>query len=301
MRTPPLTVGLPVYNGEAFLAESIDSILAQTFGDFRLVVSDNGSTDATEAICREYAARDPRIVYARHLVNRGAAWNYNAVFASCETPYFRWAAADDVFAPTCFERCHEVMADAPPSVALCYTRTLVIDANGDVVGSYDDDLDLRASTPHGRIGPIVRTMVQGNPLFGLFRSSVLRTTRGHGSFPGADYVLIAEVALRGEIWEIAERLFLRRRHPGISRVVNPSPEEYTLFFDPSAKPVKHERVRLLREYLAAVRHADLTLPERAACYATVTAQWSRRYGSIKRPIRNLETGARRRLTRQRAR
>jgi glycosyltransferase involved in cell wall biosynthesis len=293
MSLPTLTVGLPVFNGEQFLTQALDSILGQTFGDFRLVVSDNGSTDATEAICREYANRDPRVDYRRHNVNRGAAWNYNHVFAHCDTPFFRWAAADDVFAPTCFERCSEVMAEAPQSVALCYSQTLVIDGEGVVVGPYDDDLDLRSPKPHGRIGRIVRSMVQGNPTFGLVRSDVLRATRGHGSIPGADYVLMLEIALQGEIWEIPERLFLRRRHAGISSLRNPSPADYTSWYDPAVKPVKHERLRLLREYLAAVRYADLSPVERGACYATVTAAWARRYGSIRRPLRRVEVAARR--------
>jgi glycosyltransferase involved in cell wall biosynthesis len=293
MSIPPLTVGLPVYNGEQFLTQALDGILGQTFGDFRLVVSDNGSTDATEVICREYASRDPRVDYLRHDVNRGAAWNYNNVFAHCDTPYFRWAAADDVFAPTCFERCGEVMAEAPQSVALCYPKTLVIDGEGAVVGPYDDDLDLRSPKPHARIGRIVRSMVQGNPAFGLVRSDALRATRGHGSFPGADYVLVLELALQGEIWNIPERLFLRRRHARTSRLLNPSPEDYTSWFDPAAKPVKHERLRLLREYLAAVRHAELSPVEHGACYATVTVAWARRYGSIRRPLRRVEQAARR--------
>lgn len=284
---------MPVYNGERYLAEALDSILGQTFGDFHLVISDNGSTDGTESICREYTVRDARVAYVRYDVNRGAAWNYNNVFAQCETPFFRWAAADDAFAPTCFERCAEVMAGAPQGVALCYAKTLVIDEDSEVVGRYDDDLDLRSSRPHRRISRIVRTMVQGNPTFGLVRSDALRATRGHLSFPGADYVLMLEIALQGEIWEISEHLFLRRRHAGISRMVNPSSEEITSFLDPAAKPVRHERLRLLGEYLAAVRHADLSRVERAACYASVTAAWSRRYGSIRRPLRRLEVAARR--------
>jgi glycosyltransferase involved in cell wall biosynthesis len=292
---PPLTVGLPVYNGEEFLRATLDSIFEQTFTDFRLVVSDNGSSDATESICREYAGRDERLEYLRQDVNRGAAWNYNNVFAHCDTPYFRWAAADDTFAPTCFERCAEVMAQAPDSVVLCYPKTLIIDADGAVLEPYDDDLDLRAPEPHGRVYPIVRHMVQGNPTFGLLRSDALRATRGHGSFPGADWVLMLEIALQGEVWEIPEPLFFRRRHAGISRMVNPSPEAYTLFFDPNAKPVRHERLRLLREYLAGVRHAGLSRTEQAKCYGAVATAWSRRYGSVRRPLRRLELAARRRM------
>lgn len=291
--TPPLTVGLPVYNGERFLAEALDSILDQTYGDFRLVVSDNGSTDATEAICRDYATRDPRVAYLRHHVNRGAVWNFNHVFEHCDTPFFRWGAADDVFAPTCFARCAEVIAAAPTSVAMCYPKTLIIDEEGAPAGEYDDNLDLRSGRPHARIHRIVRTIVRGNPIFGLVRSDALRATRGHGSFPGADYVLIAEIALTGEIWEVPERLFHRRLHGGTSREQNPRPEDYTNFLDPTVKPVKHERLRLLREYLAAVRHARLSPIDRAACYASATAAWTRRYAVNKEPPRRIKRAFRR--------
>lgn len=289
----PLTVGLPVYNGAEFLSESLEAILGQTFGDFRLAISDNGSTDETAEICRSYAARDPRVEYVRQDVNRGAAWNFNAVFRRCDTPFFRWAAADDLLAPTCFERCFEVLSDAPRSVAGCYPRTLVVDADGRPTGGYDDDLDLRAAKPASRIHRVVRTIVKGNPVFGLHRSEALRATRLHGSFPSADYVLIAEIALAGELWEIPERLFHRREHAAASRAANPSAEEYTVFLDPSVKPVKRESLRLLREYLAAVSHAQLTPLQRAECYAAVAAAWTRRYAVTKEPLRKARRALRR--------
>ena len=131
-------------------------------------------------------------------------------------------------------------------------------------------------------------------MFGLARTHVLRRTRGHGSFPGADYVLLAEIALAGEIWEIPERLFLRRFHGETSRVMNPSPEEYTLWHNPSAKPVRFEAARLLREYLAGVGHAPLSPYDRIACYASVTGTWTRRYAVTRHPIRLLRRSLRRR-------
>jgi len=68
---PRVSIGLPVYNGERFLAGAIESILAQTFGDFELVISDNASTDGTSEICREYQARDSRVHYLRNETNIG--------------------------------------------------------------------------------------------------------------------------------------------------------------------------------------------------------------------------------------
>ena len=68
-----VSIGLPVYNGAVWLSEAIDSLLAQTYGDFELIISDNGSTDDTQEICEQYAARDKRIRYERHETNRGLA------------------------------------------------------------------------------------------------------------------------------------------------------------------------------------------------------------------------------------
>jgi len=77
---PCVSIGLPVYNRERFLRETLESLLAQTFEDFELIISDNASTDGTQAICREYTSKDPRIRYYRNDQNRGASWNYNHVF-----------------------------------------------------------------------------------------------------------------------------------------------------------------------------------------------------------------------------
>ena len=92
---PRVSIGLPVYNGERFLPQALDSILAQTFEDFELIISDNASTDTTEEICRTYATQDQRIHYHRHEQNRGAAWNFNYIVPLARGEYFKWAADDD--------------------------------------------------------------------------------------------------------------------------------------------------------------------------------------------------------------
>ena len=79
-RAPRVSVGMPVYNSEAYLREAVDSILSQSFADFELIISDNASTDSTEEICRAYASQDRRVRYLRSSVNIGANGNYNNVF-----------------------------------------------------------------------------------------------------------------------------------------------------------------------------------------------------------------------------
>jgi glycosyltransferase involved in cell wall biosynthesis len=89
-RTPRVSVGLPVRNGANYLREALDSLLSQTLADFELVIGDNASTDGTEAICREFAARDDRVRYVRHDTDIGAPRNFNFVFPESQAPYFRW-------------------------------------------------------------------------------------------------------------------------------------------------------------------------------------------------------------------
>jgi glycosyltransferase involved in cell wall biosynthesis len=273
----PVTVGLPVFNGEPYLSAAIESILTQTFGDLSLVISDNGSTDETEEICRAAAAADARVVYERQDANRGAAWNYNRTFALSRSPFFKWAAADDMLVSTCVERCHDVLAGAPSTVVMVYPRTLIIDASGERVREWNDGLQALSRHPHTRFNTVVRNVVLGNGIFGLVRANALARTRGHGNYPSADWVFLAELALLGEIREIPEPLFLRRMHGMTSRAANTDLEQLSAWFDPAAAPVTDENGRLLREYLAAIRHADLSWWERLATRAQFAVVWNRRH------------------------
>jgi glycosyltransferase involved in cell wall biosynthesis len=100
---PRVSIGVPVYNCEAFLHLALDSLLAQTFSDFEIIISDNASTDGTEQICREYTARDSRIRYFRQSANKGASANFRFVLEQAGGDFFMWAAADDERAPDCIE------------------------------------------------------------------------------------------------------------------------------------------------------------------------------------------------------
>lgn len=108
---------MPVFNGGRSIGAALDSLLSQTFTDFELLVSDNASTDGTEAICREYAARDPRIRYVRQEVNLGAEGNFAYVMREATGKYFMWAAADDVRSPDFIALNHAFLESHPDYVA----------------------------------------------------------------------------------------------------------------------------------------------------------------------------------------
>src|SRR3954470_1776125 len=129
-RTPPrVTVGLPVYNGERYVADAIDSLLAQTFSDFELIVCDNASTDRTEAIVRGFAARDSRVRYCRNVENIGLYPNFNLVRGMARGEFFKWLAHDDICSPTYLQRCVEAL-EADPAASMAYTRATAIDPSG---------------------------------------------------------------------------------------------------------------------------------------------------------------------------
>ena len=203
---------MPVYNGEEFLRQALDSLLSQTFTDFELIISDNASTDSTEVICKEYAARDQRVRYYRNETNIGGARNFNRVFELAQGNYFKWAAHDDICEPTFLARCVDVL-DSDRSVILAYSQTRVIDWKGNPVkGMVDAPKKLDSWKPHERYRYILLKTFWSYEAFGLIRADILRKTSLHGSYHGSDRVLLAELSLMGRFMEIPEALFLRRCH-----------------------------------------------------------------------------------------
>ena len=92
---PAVSIGMPVYNGEKYIREALDSLLAQTFENFELIISDNCSTDGTSHICKEYTSRDSRIRYIRQDTNIGPIANFEFVLQEARGEFFMWAACDD--------------------------------------------------------------------------------------------------------------------------------------------------------------------------------------------------------------
>jgi len=264
---PRVSVGMPVYNGERYVKAALDAVLAQTFRDFELIISDNASTDATGEICREYAARDPRIRYSRNNENIGAARNGNRTIQLAANKYFKWAHHDDLCAPEFLARCVQDLEQHAAGV-LCYPQSRVIDEHGEVMSDPENGLDLRAPDPVERYRGFHRRYRGGNwwinPMFGLMRTEAIKKTRLHGSYFAADVVLLAELALMGEFHELPERLLYRRRHPEGSG--NLDPWEMAEFEDPVNKGrILLPRWKLLFELAKALRISDLSLYDKLRC------------------------------------
>lgn len=281
---PRVSIGMPVYNGEKYIEAAIDSILAQTFSDFEFIISDNASVDRTQEICLAYASQDGRIHYHRNAKNLGAAPNYNRTFALSTGEYFKWADHDDSIAPTFLEKCVEAL-DQNPEAILSYSQGRIIDDRGMFGEDYDPKPDLTSLGPHQRFRKVMFTPSLVIQLSGLIRANVLKKIPGYGTYPASDEVLLAELALYGQFYEIPERLFNVRLHsqqstfgalvPGRNEVTF-SQRDRISFFDTSKEgTIVLPHWLFFFDSLRAVRWAPLSSYEQAYCYAQIL-RWALR-------------------------
>jgi glycosyltransferase involved in cell wall biosynthesis len=269
--SPPLTIGLPVYNGQNYVSESLDSLLAQTYSDFELIISDNASTDGTEDICRDYATRDSRIRYVRQPVNIGAAPNHNYLVQAARGRLFKWAAHDDLFAPKLVERCIEALDDRPELI-LAHAYMGIVDEQGKTLEIYDYRLATDSPRPSERFRSLMFTE-GGDDFYGVIRTDVMRRIAPHNSYHNGGRKLVAELSLYGPFYQVPEVMFWRREHPGRGDNLG-SIQGVCTNLDPRRKG--HSKARLLAEMVAAypiaIYRAPMSADERRRCYQ-VYLEW----------------------------
>jgi hypothetical protein len=189
---------LPVKDGIAFLPAALDSIVAQTFRDWRLIVLDHGSTDGSFELASSYAERDARVVVRAFPEARGLSGLLNAGLELCDCKYVLRQDADDVSLP---ERM-EVLArafEADPTLVVAGSLGDVIDAGGKTIGQID-----------------MPTGVHGIAAGALFRTPVchpaaamrLDALRRLGARYGNDFIGAVPAARRLEVPGLAEDYFL---------------------------------------------------------------------------------------------
>jgi glycosyltransferase involved in cell wall biosynthesis len=206
---PAVSIGLPVYNGAATIGRAIIALLGQTFADFELIISDNGSTDGTEEICRDFARRDERIRYVRHSRNRGPAPNFAFALAEARAPLFMWAAADDHWQAE-FLAANVEMLRANPRAVGSVSRVAM-------PGLADPGTrPLRGSFVR-KVRRLIRENAGNSRFYGLFRTGVIcrALEEGSGSFIASDWAVIIAAARRGDFVE-ADRMLMTRSARGTS-------------------------------------------------------------------------------------
>lgn len=283
MSTPRVTIGLPVYNGERYLAASLEALLGQTFTDFELVISNNASTDGTDTICRTYAAQDSRIRYIVQPRNIGAVGNHTATASMARTEFFKWASADDLYARDLIEVCVGLLDDDPRAV-LANSWTGAIDADDRVIQAYPYPLSTTSASAPERLRSLLRDgedmpgAIRADDFYGLMRTDVLRRVKPQGSYYHSDQTWTAALALQGRFAIHPDWLYFRRCHEESGTFGNPTVRSWTSNLDPRrANRWRHPTLRLYGEfawnYVDLIRTAPLEPADRRACYRHL-AQWA---------------------------
>lgn len=288
-QSPRVSIAVPVYNGERYLARTLESLLAQTFADFELIITDNASTDATAEISRAFAARDSRVRYHRAEQNKGVAANFRWGYGLARAPYFKWQAADDMCDPTFLAQCVAAL-DADPDVVVAFPRTMVIDEDDQPVRSNDYDAAADLPQPHIRFSRLMNVnhrMHGAHELYGVIRRDALDRIPVYDCVVRSDSIMLARLALLGRFRRIDQPLFLNREHsrrsvsaqtPGrrlqsrsrLSRWIGQGPVPPAHFWNPELNGrIVFPEWRIWREYLRSTRFADLRASQRIGCWGAL--------------------------------
>jgi glycosyltransferase involved in cell wall biosynthesis len=279
-----LSIGIPVFDGQEFLPELLDSLLAQTFRDFEILICDNASSDRTPEICCEYEQRDPRIHYIRNERNLGAIANFNRVFELSAAPLFKWAAHDDLYHEAYLDACVRLL-DENPDVVLAHTGTAFIDEKGELLpfeqetGSFIDpktgrrywaDVPSIGDTPVAinRFWQVLTRARWGTHMFGVVRREILQQTSLLPNFAGSDRAMLAELALLGRFRCANERLFSKRFHANVSAALDH--KELKGFLSTDGKRYSR-RLRQIKAFFGAPRGKPIGVVSKSVCLMLVAA------------------------------
>ncbi len=271
---PLVSVGMPAYNAEPFIAAAIESVLGQSLTNLELIISDNASTDATFSICQRYAATDPRIRLERSAANVGAHPNYRKVADAARGTYFKWAAANDLVAPNYLESCVRTLETRPDAV-LAFGSTVLFEHDPLQGAPYDDQMNIADEQPFLRFRRCLERMRLNNVLNGVMRLDTLRATSLMPNYMGADILVLAELALAGKFIEVPATRFYRRMSPEAATRLQSYEAVRRHHFPAGRARALFQAWRLALGYWSAVMRARLPLGQRiaAAAYVAHLTYW----------------------------
>ncbi len=282
---PKVSIGIPVYNGSDYLGDAIRSIQEQSFGDFELLIQDNASVDGTEEICRGIAGEDKRISYVRNERNVGAPINYNLVYQRSSGEYFKWAAHDDLLAPSFLEHCVDALDRNPASVLAAGNTSLINDdgspllydarrrvyvtRHGDPVGVLDPKRRASSHITALRFWDILVRTMRTFEIFGLMRADALKRTVLHENYYGSDKVLLAQMSLLGRFEHIDETLLLRRCHKAQSSLLTTSQKSSWIERPSQDNWLTHRIRNVVPSYVNIVKRTPASFEQKLICYGAI--------------------------------
>jgi glycosyltransferase involved in cell wall biosynthesis len=207
---PLVSVGVPTYNRRDRLVRAVESVLAQTHRELELVISDNGSTDETEELCRAIASRDPRVRYIRHATNRGSTENFNYVFGELRGDYAMVLGDDDWIDPDYVEACLDAL-QGRPDVAVAVGRSRYYGSNGACVDELASPTELLADSPSLRIREYYALEPKPETFYGLMRGTALRAAAPMRNVLYNDGIFAATLVFAGKLRSVPSVAIHRSR------------------------------------------------------------------------------------------
>ena len=208
---PLVSLGVFLRNEGQFVRQSLQSLQAQDYENLEIIISDNCSTDDTDAICREIGGSDDRIKYERQETNIGAASNSVQVLDRADGKYFMWASGHDLWAPDLVSKCVAALEDHPGS-ALAHASSAWIGADGAALDKESGWYDTRGMDAIGRF--FMAFWGNLHPVLGLIRTEFLRDLPKIHACAGSDQIVLIELALRGDFIHVADSSWSRRAPRG---------------------------------------------------------------------------------------
>jgi len=275
--SPRISIGIPAYNSALTISASIESLLAQTFGDFELIVSDNASTDSTQTIVEKLAQQDRRIRYVRQAENIGANRNYSYVAQVARGEYFKWASSSDLCAPEFLEKCLQVLEQHPDAV-LAAPRTRLFSGSLANATDYLYDIEILDDTPVERLKKVTSRLELNNVLNGLIRMSALRRTRLIDPYYRADEILMGHLAMLGKAILVDEYLYYRRMEAATATALQDRVAWRKHHYPTLSAKVLFQTWKRFTGWLRACLRTPMSLTERAQVlnFLSHMAYWERR-------------------------
>lgn len=259
VNVPEVFIGMPAYNGEKFIAKAIYSLIHQSFQNFRLVIADDQSTDGTREIAEAFAARDSRVEYQLNPERLGGARNFSQLARMADTPYFMWAAQDDMWHPEYIEKCLAHLQERPQA-SVCVTNLFFTDAEDTKTGGLDN-----MATEGQDIRTAIQTFISYGmwyALYGLMRTEALQQTHLYTNRYGGDVLLQLELLLQGEIAKVPEMMFAYRKGDEFK---TPQQNMYAIDHTIADVPRKYY-TELFQDLFGIVMHSSLSPELKQAVY-----------------------------------
>jgi glycosyltransferase involved in cell wall biosynthesis len=207
---PLVSIGMPVYNSEQFIRHSLDSLLEQDYENFELIISDNVSTDRTQEICKEYQAKDKRVIYFWNEKNLGSVQNFDQLINLGRGKYFMWARSSDLWHKSFISQCASLL-EKDSNIILAYPNAARIDSEGKILENSLDQMDTRCMTLIQRYKYVFDNVYCGNMVYGLIRRKLLIRSGSYKNLIWGDRIFLSKLALWGSFAQVEDTLQFRRK------------------------------------------------------------------------------------------